>query len=333
MPQKVPFDIIKKYSKYLSDRVSEYISRASHDIDSIYTINDIRLARFSLDWLTFQQQLISTAVQCSKSNKWISLQGLIEYCSKMMEISDPTLGVFSTIYGATGAFDYYNRIDSSSDIDYFIILVHEFDPPIFWSLAIHEIAHCWLSSKDVVMKISKQIHSGLDIKYQEGRIEEAICDAIATSFIGPPYPFAYIECLWPVFNQFADEHPHHSFRVHLMTEVLRENGFNKTANDIEEIARNILVYDWADEEIVDSIDLIKEAACQTSFKFTLDSMTEIDYDIVEFTSQPPNDVRCLFNVGWKLINNAPDNRYFNVFESVSNIIQMSLEGKSTAFKP
>lgn len=77
--------------------------------------------------------------------------------------------------------------------EYYVIAVDYSDPPLLWPLVFHEIGHCLLSVRDDVDRICEQsiswVRSDISLETIHRRLEEALCDVIATYLIGPAYPY------------------------------------------------------------------------------------------------------------------------------------------------
>jgi len=311
------------------DTVGEYIDRVERTSDPRDTVNNIYLLELCFSWLLYQHGYFKQVMNDYTTNKWRSLQYYLECGKELFSIYDPIVGSFFDRYAATGQFLLDRSIGSSSHHNYFLIFVDELDAPIYWPLAIHELAHCWLSSRNSVIEISSQIETTLDSDIQESRIEEAMCDAIASKIMGPSYAFSYINRLWTGFSRMKGRgYPTDSFRIEVMVQILRNNGYAEL-QELDSLIDDLEYDDWDDEEIVESLDLIDEFAIQLPFDVpNLDTeITSLD----DFQQNPPEDIRTLFHVGWEFMNQSTIDTYSEQLRAINHTIQETLERNRATF--
>ncbi|MHA1389693.1 MAG: hypothetical protein ACTSR9_14790 [Candidatus Thorarchaeota archaeon] len=314
------------------ETVAEYCDRVERTIDPSEVINNIYLSEFSLNWLLLQHGLFKQVVHDCPSSRWTALQHYLEHGKQLLSIDSPVLGSFFNSYGATGRFLLDKRIGRTSSHNYFLILVDELDSPLFWPLSVHELAHCWLSSQDSVVEISSELITSLEPEIQEGRVEEALCDAVATAIMGPSFVFSYINRLWTGFiRSNSPEYPKNSFRLKLMTRILKKNGYSDELQEIESMISDLGCDDWDDEEIANSLSSVEEFALELDFISAPPNFeTEIS-SVSEFKKNPPENLQKLFHVGWNLLNQSDIETYDEWARSINSTIQKTLERNRSSF--
>jgi len=241
------------------------------------------------------------------------------------------MGAFYNTYGSTGTFILNRRMGRPSGDDYFMVLADELDSPIYWPLVVHELSHCWLSSQNVIEEISSQIHSELEPKFVERRVEEALCDAVAVSLMGTSYVFSYVNRLWSSFAiPNSLEYPSNSFRLELMIRILKQTDHDEVSN-LETLIEETATTDWEDEAIVDSMILMEDFARQLPFTIDAGNLTTDIENIDEFVASPPDDQRKLYHIGWTLLNGSNADTYSDDFKRINLAIQETLERNSATF--
>jgi hypothetical protein len=330
LPANPPYSYFKEFAYEMVDTVAEYIDRVERTIDPLEVANNIYLSEFSLNWLLLQHGFFKQVTNDHTTNRWKALQNYLECGKELFFIGDPILGSFYNRYGATGRFLLDRRISQTSSHNYFLIFVDELDAPVYWPLAIHELAHCWLSSQDSVVEISSQLETTLEPDIQESCVEEALCDAVASTIMGPSYVFSYINRLWAGFARpKSPEYPKDSFRIELMVRILRKIGYSEEIQEIESMITDLECDDWNDEVIVDSLDLIEGFATQLPFQ-TPKLETEIS-SLDDFKKNSPKDIQTLFHVGWTLLNQSNVDTYSEQLRTINQTIQGILERNSATF--
>jgi hypothetical protein len=312
------------------DRISnivDRIERSSHPFDRTM---HIWVFQESLDWLLLQHGFFKLALLDSTTSKWNALNGLIQKGSEIIDMGKPVLGAFFNTYGATGTFILNRRIGRPSGADYFMVLADELDPPFYWPLIIHELSHCWLSSQNIIEEISSQINPEIEQKFIERRVEEALCDAVAASLMGPSYVYSYINRLWSGFAiPNSPEYPSTSFRLELMIRILKQANHAKI-RDLETLIEETSSKDWGDEAIADSMSLIEDFTSTLPFSVEHENLDTDIEKIEEFVDDPPQDIRNLYHAGWTLLNSSSRDTYSKDFTKINHAIQETLERGSSA---
>jgi hypothetical protein len=323
------FESFYNYSTDMVTRILDIIDRVERSLHPFDRMANIWLSQISLDWLLVQHGFFKLSYYNFTSIEWRALQGLIKTVSEILEIRAPVLGAFYNTYGSTGTFILNRKIGRPFGQDYFMVMIDELDYPIFWPLVIHELSHCWLSSQNIIEEISSQIHSELEPKIVERRVEEALCDAVATSFMGPSYVYSYINRLWPTFSmRNSIEYPSDAFRLEMMIRILKQTNHDKVA-DIETMIEDNISIDWANEEIVASMILIEEFTKQLPFSSKPEDFVSNIDSVDEFVKNPPENLQNLFHTGWTLLNLSNIDVYSDDFKRINSVFLELLERSGT----
>ena len=215
--------------------------------------------------------------------------------------------------------------------DYYELCVDHTDPPVFWPLTIHEIAHCWLSKHEYVDDILSQHSSNIrDISLDTAasRIEESLCDVIATKLIGPAYPLAFINRLWAQLGLEIPDYPKNNFRIECMAKVLDLQDFNDESISLRNLSDAEFEYPYHDEEISCTLDDL----CSVS-----QVLPSLSSEIVKKESQHPlskikleksEDLSSIFYASWLKIIRVDGAEADSTINSVSDILLDSLIGAS-----
>ncbi len=320
------------FSIDMLDRISSIIDRIERSPHPLDRMANVWLSEVSLDWLLVQNGFFKLSHHDSTTSKWKSLHSFIKTSSELLEIGRPVMGAFYNTYGSTGTFILNRRMGQPSGDEYFMVMADELDPPIYWPLVTHELSHCWLSSQSIVEEISSQVHpEELETRFVERRVEEALCDAVATSLMGPSYIYSYINRLWSSFMmQNSQEYPNNSFRLELMIRILKQTN-HEEVSELESMIEETTSMDWEDEAIVDSMILMEDFMEQLPLTVRPEDLGTEIRNIDEFVETPPSDLQKLYHVGWTLLNLSDAATYSDHFNRINLVIQEKLERNSSAF--
>lgn len=288
------------------------------------------LIRHTLHYGRFQYILKS-----SHDPRWNALRNLVDFYSQKLGLSFSPLPFFDDQYYSAGSFTYYKWL-RDLEKEYYILAVDHTDATLFWVLTIHELAHCWLSNNDQVGQISTRHLFNvreLDMETAEGRLEEALCDIIATRLVGPAYPYAFVNKLigqFPLLRP-SRHYPTFSFRIECMARALVAQGFNEDAADIRDLAEQHKLGAWEDEEISSTIDDLQEAVTGI-MPVTANKIETAAYAAAaNLAKNPPTDIPALFYSAWIATDKATNSMDFaSTVKSVSGIILDVLERTTMA---
>lgn len=206
----------------------------------------------ALNFLGFLHQRMLEAESPSSVPDHRLARKLISACSKRLGLTSQVYPSLSDSYFTTGSFIYYKKFGSRPRKEYFVVSLDFTDPAVMWPLVCHEVAHCWLSQTSLVEAIaaSAVTSSSNQLRTLETRVEEAICDSIATRVGGAAFPFAFAIKFWGQIPWTdTGDHPLNSFRLELMARTLDGMGMFEAAADVREILAKANGPEWDAEDI------------------------------------------------------------------------------------
>ncbi len=214
------------------------------------------------------------ALASASEENWRELSSFVSHYSHEFNLSTVPVVFFGAQYYSSGAFTYYKGLSLRLQKDYFVISVDRSDPPIFWPLVLHELSHCSLGSRDDVDRICGR-HAGelrrITWEVAQRRLEESLCDALATRLIGPAYPHSYLNKLWARLSIPVElVYPSHEFRIECIASVLDGMKLFEEAGEIRELRDERFSKSWTDEEISFSLDDITDVASKIHTRVTSD---------------------------------------------------------------
>jgi hypothetical protein len=246
------------------------------------------------------------------------------YCSERLVFEAPPLPIFGESYYSSGSFSYYKEFRIPLKKEYYVLSVNQTDPPVFWPLALHEMAHCWLGRHEYVDHICGRNQPDLRNIGQNtaaNRVEEALCDIIATHVIGPSYPYAYVSKLWVTFPlPVTCNYPSHRYRIECMARVLDRQGFYEDANDLRVVGDQKFESKWQEEEVSwslgDLLEVANELPCPPLDRIKrLTSGTSILADM-----DSDDDFATVFYRAWLVINSADSEQIVATVDKASKAI-------------
>lgn len=206
----------------------------------------------ALSYLGFLHQRILEAKNPSSESDHRLARKLVSACSKQLGFPSQIYTSLSDSYFTTGSFMYYKRFGIRPRKEYYIVSLDFTDSAVLWPLVCHEVAHCWLSRTDLVETVAEMVAlpSSDQIRSLETRVEEALCDSIATRLGGTSFPFAFAIKFWGEIPMVeTGEHPYYSFRLELMARTLEGMGMFEQAADIRDILAQANGPSWETEAI------------------------------------------------------------------------------------
>jgi hypothetical protein len=212
--------------------------------------------------MLFQLRVMRMAAGTSASSSSRLLQGLVGHYAGELGFRTPIYVGFDETYFSTGSFSYYKTFGQRLPTEYFVVVVDPSDPVAVWPLFGHEIAHCWLSNYphgDTVMANSPSDDTD-SLERQAFRVEEALCDVVATRLMGVLYPMAFVSRLFvslgDVSTSASEGHPLFSFRIECITRTLVGMGLVAQAERVSELTEGYINTRWESDEIAWSMDAI-----------------------------------------------------------------------------
>jgi len=260
-----------------------------------------------------QYGIFKIAQASTFDGRWRALNRFASYYADILDIAVTPVPLFGHTYFSTGSFSYYKTLGLRLEKEYYVLSVDKSDPPLFWPLALHELSHCWLGRRDDVDRIcSRHIDeisriedmTRINRSIIEKRIEEALCDVIATYTIGPSYPYSYLNKLWAQFPAgILPEYPSHRFRIECMATVLDEMELFEQARNLRCIGDTKFSEPWQNEEIHWAIDDIVSGISELP-KLIVDEVdVKANRAVDALEISPPKDIPTLFLACWMFLGN------------------------------
>jgi hypothetical protein len=311
-------------------KIRTYLSRARSTKSEIVKANNLWLCDTALQWLLLQYGRFRIVEREVQNVRWMALNNLVgSYVSKLKLPSIP-LPLLGDSYFATGSFQYYRKLALRLGKEYYLVSVDGSDAPVFWPLLLHELSHCWLSSRDFVDLIcgahSSEI-TGLNLEIVESKVEEALCDALATRLVGPAYPFAYFNKLWAQFPyELGSGYPSHEFRIECMSRVLEEQNLQESAEEMRNMTHDRFVRSWENEDIAWCINDLVETTRELPDLVSSDIYENARKSLGTVESATIEDMPTLFLFCWMLLDGAAADEIRSVMDKTSKVILTTLNG-------
>lgn len=220
--------------------------------------------------------------------------------------------------------------------EYYVLSIDKSDPPFFWPIVLHELSHCWLSSRDDVDRICGRHLSDLrriDREIAERRVEESLCDALATHLIGPSYPYAYLNKLWARFPVHVSiTYPSHKFRVECMATVLDRMDCFQAGADLRNVSDGVFNGSWDDEEISWALDEIVDVTSELPLLVGEDVVQRASRSLSMLDISPPDDLPTLFLACWMLIDSSDLGSIYHTVDNASRSV-LTVLGRTKPTNP
>lgn len=281
--------------------------------------------------------LIQSAEREATSVKRISFQNFVSSLSDHIKLTKRPISVLGDDYFASGS-PTYREYGIQIEKPFYMVVSDGLDYPLFWTLIAHELAHCRLSETEHLKKLYKianemNLFRRLRMDHCEKRIEQAMCDIIATRLLGPAFVYAYFLRLYPDFlENHAEEEPSHQFRIECMAETLECADLHEIANWIRERRDEKFGKSWEHEEIAS----LKESLVKVSDGFPLLINREKYEYFGGLVGVPKLDPRLLkdpisLSVGcWFKLTETKVERAINSLEKLSRVFVKGLKWASSS---
>jgi len=181
MGAKSPFPSFKEHAFEVITWLRRNLDRAQMSKSESLRQSYFYQVDTGLRLLLFQYGIFKLVIGSSSDKRATALQNLVCYYSHLLGLKVVPLSFFGDSYYSSGSFPYYKHFSLRLKKEYYVLSVDHTDPPVFWPLALHELAHCWLSSRNDVDRVCHDHPSdlkGIDKDLVESRLEEAFCDVI-----------------------------------------------------------------------------------------------------------------------------------------------------------
>jgi hypothetical protein len=314
------------------EKIRTYLSRAHSTRLDVVRANSLWLCDIAFKWLLIQHGRFKIARRQLNDERWVALNKFVATYASELKLESIPLPLLGDSYFSTGSFQYYRKLAMRLEKEFYLISVDASDPPLFWPLMIHELSHCWLGSSDVIASIQETHSNEINLTNQEmaeSRLEEALCDALATRLIGPAYPLSYINKLWAQFpREVSPWYPTNEFRLECMAIMLSELRLHNLANDIRDIANGKFAGKWDDEEIACSINDLINVAREMSKGLSPEVYAIATKSEKILESPTTLDMPTLFFSCWNALNLAQPNQISSTLDKTSVSIINALKGRT-----
>lgn len=315
-----PMTLFKDHVKEIKREVETRLSDSASTTDPILKKQYYLFSWLSV-WLLSDQLEKFTLVEASTSDPmWDNLNIVIDDLVHRLGLSSKPLPFFGSSFYCTGSFAYTERGISVSP--FYQVSTESQESILFWPLLAHEIAHLKLHETDEIRNLVRELsrHNLRNEKYRE-RLDEALCDIIATLLYGPAYIAAFGTKFWHIPDEYHDEsYPSNQFRLFVMFKTIKDEDlghlFNSIRNNFEvneRLARKEKISFLTDEMIEFGESLVRNPAAVDGAK------------IIDFCSDPDRiDKRrldYLFNTLWLMIYQGT-----KTFDVATNMAESLLEG-------
>ncbi|MDH5779746.1 MAG: hypothetical protein OEZ29_04035 [Candidatus Bathyarchaeota archaeon] len=314
-----PMTLFKDHVKEIKREVETRLSDSASTTDPILRKQYYLFSWLSI-WLLSDQLEKFTLVEASTNDPmWSHLNIVIDDLVHRLGLSSKPLPFFGSSFYCTGSFAYTERGIPVSP--FYQVSTESQESILFWPLLAHEIAHLKLHETDEVQNLRRELsrHNLRSEKYRE-RLDEALCDIIATVLYGPAYIAAFGTKFWQILDEYHDEsYPSNQFRLFVMFKTIKDEDlghlFNSIRNNFEvneRLARREKISFLTDEMIEFGENLVRNP---------------VDVDgtrIIDFCSDPDRiDKRrldYLFNTLWLMIYQGT-----KTFDAATNMAESLLE--------
>lgn len=174
---------------------------------AVYLLND-QVEKFAL-------------VETSANNAlWNRLNTIIDDLVSHLGLSSRPLPFFGGSFYCTGSFTYTEQGIHLSP--FYQVSAESHESILFWPLLAHEIAHLKLNETDDVNNLRSELtRQNLRKEKYRRRLDEALCDVMATLLYGPAYIASFGTKFWQIQDELSDEsYPSNQFRLSIMFETM-----------------------------------------------------------------------------------------------------------------
>lgn len=321
-----PMTLFKNHVEEIKRKVTTRLVDLASTTDPVLKKHYFLLSWLSV-WLLSDQAEKFALVEASTVNPlWNHLNVVIDDLVDRLGLSSNPLPFFGSSFYCTGSFAYTERGIPVSP--FYQVSTESYESILFWPLLAHEIAHLKLNETEEVSSLRRELtrRNLRNEKYRE-RLDESICDVIATLLYGPSYIASFGTKFWHVLDAYHDEsYPSNQFRLFTMFKVTEKANISPLSSSIrntfqvdERVARREEISFLADEIIELGKRLVRNPA-------------EVnDAKIIDFCNNPSTidkgRLDHLFNTLWLMIYQGAE-----TFNAATDIARSILEGWSKGSK-
>lgn len=223
------FPEITSHGKEVLAAARGFLADADSAADLQVALSYYTLAWFDFEALNHQIETFQVGAAGRSQPRYVPTEFVLRAYSKRAGLAVPPILSLGGSYYSTGSFGYQARerrrlrpfYQISSDCSDSLLLLP--------ALA-HEVFHCGLNETGFAELRSVLVERGLQEEQHAERLEEALCDALATRIAGPAFMFAFMSKYWQLPPEVVEMHPRDSFRVRVMYDQIHRACDGPTAD-------------------------------------------------------------------------------------------------------
>jgi hypothetical protein len=282
-----------------------------------------------LSYFAYQAQLINSAWKNLEAKAWPAFSKLITWLSRTLgldQIPIPMLG------GAYFTSSLYREQFQAEIPHYYLTSADAFDETLYWPLMAHELAHCKLNETSHVKTALREARKrGVDRKLGaeacQRRLEQVLCDVLATRLLGPAFALSFAQKLEPVFSfPLPIDEPSFQLRLECIASTLEDAELTDTAKTIRSVGQEHFETDWNDDPLaVLKLTLIRACDDQPvliskdGYAASMKACSSLQMEKL------PSDPVLLFQTAWLSIASSVDSCSPSFVHKLSESIMANLE--------
>jgi len=205
-----------------------------------------------LSYFAHQNQLINSAWKNLDSKEWPAFSKLISWLSGTLGLDHVPIPMLGGGYFTSSL--YLEQFQAEVP-HYYLTSADAFDEPLYWPLMAHELAHCKFNETSHVKTALREARKrGVDRKLGaeacRRRLEQILCDVLATRLLGPGFALSFAQKLEPVFSfPLPIDEPSFQLRLECIASTLEDAELTDTAKTIRSIGQDQFESDWNDDPL------------------------------------------------------------------------------------
>ena len=264
---------MRLFKEHVEEVRKEVIGRL---LDSEATTDPIlKIQYYLFSWLAVyllndQVEKFALVKTSANNSMWKQLNTVIDDLVNRLGLSSRPLPFFGGSFYCTGSFTYTERGIQLSP--FYQVSAESHESILFWPLLAHEIAHLRLNETDMVNDLRSELtRQNLRNEKYRRRLDEALCDIMATLLYGPAYIASFGTKFWQILDELSDEsYPSNQFRLFAMFTTMERNDVGQSICSI----------------LRDNFQISERQAKKEKISFMMDEMIELGDKLVRH----PTDV-------------------------------------------
>jgi hypothetical protein len=223
-PDRYPMSLYKCHVDEIRDDVLARLSDSASTTDPILKEQYYLFSWLAVYLLNDQVEKFALVGVSERDSSWNHLNLVIDDLVNRLRLSSRPLPFLGASFYCTGSFVYAQQGIPVPVSPFYQVSAESHDSTLFWPLLAHEIAHLKLSESSEMAEIRRELtrQNLRDEKYSE-RLDEALCDVIATLLYGPAYAASFGTKFWQLPDERTDDgYPSNQYRLFVMMKVLEE---------------------------------------------------------------------------------------------------------------